>query len=195
MEEGRMAREDVLGDRRKALEEEFFRKQDQQLREQLRTKEQHKKTKQALAEASGITSDEVLARLLDLGISAETLAPLTLVPLVEVAWADGKIDDRERHAVVRAAEEAGIGKQTVAHAMLESWLATRPDRGLRLAWEDYIGDLCRKLSPEDRAKLEHDVLGRARDVAAAAGGFLGLGKKISPEEEAVLAELAAVMRA
>ena len=191
-----MARDEILGDRRKALEEEFFRKQDQKLREQLRAKEQQKKLKQALTDASGITREEGLARLIELGISAETVAALTLVPLVEVAWADGKVDDRERKAILRAAEEAEIGKianGTVAYALLENWLATRPPKSLRLAWEDYVKELCKTLTPEDRIRLER-VLDRARDVAVAAGGFLGVGKKISAEEEAVLAELATAIR-
>ena len=188
-----MARDEILGDRRKALEEEFFHKEDQKLREQLRAKEQQKKLKQALTDASGITREEGLARLIELGISAETVAALTLVPLVEVAWADGKVDDRERKAILRAAEEAGIANGTVAHALLENWLVTRPPKSLRLAWEDYVKELCKKLTPEDRIRLER-VLGRARDVAIAAGGFLGLGKKVSAEEEAVLAELATAIR-
>jgi hypothetical protein len=37
--------------------------------------------------------------------------------------------------------------------------------------------------------LKQDLLGRARGVAEAAGGFLGLGKRISSAEQAVLTEL------
>jgi hypothetical protein len=38
--------------------------------------------------------------------------------------------------------------------------------------------------------MRDKLLGRARAVAEAAGGFLGLGKKISPEEETALGMLA-----
>ena len=37
--------------------------------------------------------------------------------------------------------------------------------------------------------MREKILGRARAVAEAAGGILGFGSKISPEEEVVLAEL------
>jgi hypothetical protein len=37
--------------------------------------------------------------------------------------------------------------------------------------------------------LKQDLLGRARVVAEAAGGFLGLGTRISSAEQAVLTEL------
>ena len=38
--------------------------------------------------------------------------------------------------------------------------------------------------------LRDEVLGRARAVAQATGGFLGMGSKISVEEEVVLGQLA-----
>jgi hypothetical protein len=46
------------------------------------------------------------------------------------------------------------------------------------------------LDPQARQRLRDEVMGRARAVAEAAGGFLGLGRKVSAAEEAVLRELA-----
>jgi hypothetical protein len=46
------------------------------------------------------------------------------------------------------------------------------------------------LSGSERESLKQQILGRARSVAEATGGFLGLGSKISSEEEIILAELA-----
>jgi hypothetical protein len=188
-----MARENVLDDRRRALEEEFFRKQDQKLRDQLRARHQQVDAKRALADASGVSNEEALERLIEHGISAETLAALTLVPMVEVAWADRKVDAREREAILRAAEEIGIHKDTVAHGMLQSWLNTQPKPQLRLAWEEYIKSLAKTLTDDERTRLEQGVIGRARSVAVAAGVILGL-KKISAVEEATLAALAKAMR-
>ena len=37
--------------------------------------------------------------------------------------------------------------------------------------------------------LKRDLLGRARSVAEAAGGFLGFGSKVSQSEQAILDEL------
>src|SRR5262245_61795857 len=41
----------------------------------------------ALGRATGIDDPELLARLAELGIRPETLAALTLIPLIETAWA------------------------------------------------------------------------------------------------------------
>jgi hypothetical protein len=46
------------------------------------------------------------------------------------------------------------------------------------------------LSPKERDEIRASALERARSVAEATGGFLGLTSKISPEEKAVLDELA-----
>ena len=88
--------ERVLGDRRKALEEEFFKKESEKLRARLREQADRETARAALAEASGIGDAEVLDRLVQLGMSAETFAALSLVPLVEVAWASGKVEPQER---------------------------------------------------------------------------------------------------
>ncbi len=183
-------REEVLGDRRRALEEEFFRRQDEKLRAQFREQEHRRQVKQELAQASGITDDAVLTKLMALGIQARTLAPLALVPLVEVAWADGRIESREREAILRAAQAAGVEADSPGYGLLGGWLSTRPESGLRELWMQYTQSLCAALDPEARRALKADILGRARQVAEAAGGFLGLGSKVSAAEDAVLTELA-----
>ena len=78
--------------------------------------------KEALSAASGITDDTVLERLAALNISSETLAALSLIPLVVVAWADGSIDDKERAGVFSRAAEAGVGKGDISHELFERWL-------------------------------------------------------------------------
>lgn len=181
--------EEILRGRRKALEESFFAKQNEKLRRDLREQQAAKARKEALAAASGISDDAVLEQLIALDIAADTVAALALVPLVEVAWADGSIDDKEQAAILTAAEQAGLEKGGASHQLLQSWLAARPDQEVRGAWKDYVNALCNTLSAEPKQALKEQVIGRARAVAEAAGGFLGLGSKISSKEKAVLDEL------
>ena len=181
--------EEILRGRRKALEESFFAKQNEKLRRALREQEAAKVRKEALAAASGISDDAVLEELIALDIAADTVAALALVPLVEIAWADGSIDDKEQAAILAAAEQSGLEKGGASHQLLQSWLAARPGQEVRTAWKDYVNALCNTLSAEPRQALKEQVVGRARSVAAAAGGFLGLGSKISGTEQAVLDDL------
>jgi tellurite resistance protein len=180
---------ELLGDRRKALEESFFAKQNEALRQRLREAEQTKVRKEALSAASGITDDVVLEKLVALNIGSETLAALSLVPLVAVAWADGRIDDKERSAVLSRAEELGLSKQDVSYQLLEGWLAEQPMPELLASWKDYIGALSVTLSHEAKHALKLQLLGRAAVIAEATGGRLGIGQKISRAEKAVLEEL------
>lgn len=182
--------EGVLTERQKALEEEFFRQRERALIEKMREQEQRRQLREALAEASGIHDPATLDRLIEAGVQPRTLAPLALVPLVEVAWADGSIAAREKEAIVRAAEAAGLHKGSAGYALLEGWLEEKPDPKLRQLWAEYVRGLSQSLDPQARQRLREEVMGRARAVAEAAGGFLGLGPKVSAAEEAVLRELA-----
>lgn len=182
--------DEFLGDRRSALEEAFFAKRNEELRQKLRQMDEVRQKKAALAAASGITDDAVLETLGALNIGSDTLTALSLVPLIAVAWADGSIDDKERGAVLSAAAATGIGQQDVSHRMLDQWLARRPGPELLGSWRSYIGALSSAMSPDERRALQRELLDRARSVAEAAGGFLGVGRKVSAPEEAVLQDLA-----
>jgi hypothetical protein len=181
--------EEFLGDRRKALEEEFFAKHNRQLLQQLRQTTAAGTQKEALAAASGITDAAVLEQLAALGLTSETLAALSLVPLVEVAWADGSLDAKEQSALLTAAEQAGLSKNGASYRLLEEWLRERPSPKLLETWKAYVAILSNTLNDQAKQALKQDLLERARLVAEAAGGFLGLGKRISSAEQAVLTEL------
>lgn len=183
--------DEFLGDRRVALEEAFFAKQNEELRRRLQQKGEARLKKESLSAASGITDDAALERLAALGIGSDTLAALALVPLIAVAWADGGIDEKERSAVFSRAAEMGMGKQDVSYLLFARWLAEPPPPALLAAWKDYIGAFSATLSPAAREELRHEILSRARAVAEAAGGFLGIARNVSPAEERVLKEMAA----
>jgi hypothetical protein len=179
---------EILRDRGRSLEDEFFRREDQRLIKQLSELRAAEATREALAKASGITTPAVLDQLLQLGIRAETLAALSVVPLVEVAWADGELDGRERRAVV---EGAGIAPQSAQGGLLEAWLDRRPDAKLLTAWTQTVRAMRSQLAPDAAARLRTGLLEKARAVAAASGGLFGVGSKVSKAEAEMLAKLEA----
>jgi hypothetical protein len=170
------------------LEDSFFLREDQKLIEWQRKLRQQRESREALAQASGIRDEKVLDNLVALGVRPESVAPLALFPIVEVAWADGKLDERERKAVLDAAESRGIKPGQLEHDMLQSWLQHRPAPHLFQAWQHYLAGLLPQMGPDERASLRSELLRRARLVAEAAGGLLGLGK-ISASEAAALERL------
>ncbi len=182
--------DDSLQERGRAMEDLYFQQKDQQLLEKLKKELLQQESLQALERASGIKDAAVLERLSAIGISAESLAALGLIPLVAVAWADDHLDDGEKQAVLQAADISGIDKDSTAHQLLESWLAKKPDSDYLTAWEAYIGQLRGQLDSPTFEQLKLHIVTRAEDVAKAAGGFLGLGSKISGREQAMLDRLA-----
>jgi hypothetical protein len=77
--------------------------------------------------------------------------------------------------------------------MLDSWLMQQPGVELVEAWKRQMRALWPSLSPKERNEIRTSALERARSVAEATGGFLGLTSRISPQEKAVLDELGQVL--
>ncbi|HYE90404.1 MAG TPA: hypothetical protein VEA38_05255 [Terriglobales bacterium] len=145
--------------------------------------------REALAKAAGISNPDVVEKLLQLGVQAETVAALALVPLVEVAWADGELDRKERAAILERARESGLAAGSVEYALLDAWLDRRPDPKLLAAWTHLVRGVSEELGREESARLKADLLDRARAVATASGGVLGIGSKVSSAEAAILRQL------
>lgn len=165
--------ENIFEQRRKALEETFFAKRNQELLDSLRRRLTTAELKQRLSEISGITDDATLEHLVAAGIGPQTLTALMLVPLVMVAWADDIVQKGERRVILRAAAEDGLQPTDPAYRLLESWLDEKPDQRLLSDWKAYLQALKQRLSPETIDELRDKIVGRARRVARITGGFYG----------------------
>jgi len=187
--------EGILADREKALEELFFEKRNRELAERLRVDREQAEAAEGLAALTGLQDSALLDTLIGLNLRVETWAALSLLPLVEVAWADGEVDAKERDAVLSAAEANGVTRNTPSWELLENWRAERPAAGYLEAWGASIVAICAHLQPAERAAMQAEVTGRARRVAEATGGFLGLGNRVSSDEQRVLDELSKAFKA
>jgi hypothetical protein len=180
----------TLEERGRALENQFFEKENQKKLEALRSKDAAQATREDLRKASGMTDEAVLDKLVALGLKTNTIAALSLVPLIEVAWADGEIQDNERSAILQGAHGKGLEQGSDGYELLQSWLRKPPTSELFDAWTAYIKALAAQLNDEQNKLLKNQIVGFAKMVAASAGGFLGIGK-VSAGEEKVLARIEA----
>ncbi len=183
--------EGFLDDRRKALEDSFFHKRNAALMNELRQQLELEAKRKKLAAVSGISDISLLDRFIRLKMEADTVAALSLVPLVQVAWADDELDKKELDTILHAATDSGIEKGSASYRCLESWLDQKPDEELNEAWRLYVKELTRTLLPADKDAMRDGLLERARKVAQATGGVLGVGSKISAVEQKILDELMA----
>lgn len=182
-------------DHQRGLQDGFYAPTRSELRESIREAEHARSAQmESLAEASGIKDVAMLEQLVVAGVGCEALAALTLYPLVAVAWADGRIDARERETVLGAAERSGLAPDSTSYRLLVDWLDhTPPDALLLAAWKGLVAELCAEMDEAARARFETEILGRTRAVANASGGFLALDKT-SNAEQRVLDELMSAFR-
>ena len=172
-----------------ALGNGFFSGSAEGLREHLQLRLEERAARDRIAEATGITDTKVLAELAGLGIRVDTLSALTLIPLIDVAWVDGDMDERERQAVLDGAVGTGIERGSTSYRLLEIWIEEAPPPDLALLWRDFTRALCAQLSAGQVERLRGNILGRARDVAAAAGDTQERSPHVSDQEEQRLTEL------
>jgi hypothetical protein len=175
----------TLEERGRALENQFYDKENKDKLAAMKSKLDSQRSKDELRKVSGMSDEAVLDKLVGLGLGANTIAALSLVPLIQVAWADGEIQDNERTAILQGAHGKGLEQGSDGYELLQSWLKRQPADDLFQAWEAYIKALASQLNDEQNRLLKNQIVGFAKMVAAAAGGILGFGK-VSASEEKVL---------
>ncbi len=176
----------------KDLEEKFFAKENERLLREFRDKAKIEEKRKALHAVVKVKDPAIIEHLLELGVGPESIVAVALVPLAAVAWADGTLSDKERKAVLNAAAERGVKPGTANYTLLEAWLKEKPSQKLIDAWKKYTRGIWEQLTKEEQVLMRVNIVGRAREVAVAAGGFLGVSS-ISPKEEALLKELEKVL--
>lgn len=186
-----MPEKDIFAEREHWLEEEYFRKQNQELIEKMHQRQSLAEDRQRLAESTGLKDEEALGGLQELGFTAETIGLLHLVPLVEVAWAEGGVADRERNLIIKIARARGIASGSAADQMLSAWLTVRPTERFFAATLHATRLLLEALPPEQREQSRDSLIAYCNQIAGVmSGGILGRGQ-ISEEEQQLIAHIAA----
>ncbi|MGB9004569.1 MAG: hypothetical protein WCB96_02470 [Candidatus Aminicenantales bacterium] len=178
-----------LHTRGRVLEDLFFFKQDIVLTEKKRQLQKMQLNLKTLSGISGITNEVILRKLTELNIQVEVLATLSIIPLVEVAWADGIIDDKEREAILQEAESFGIFEGQANRSLFEHWLRNQPPKEMIESWIFYMQGLCQLLNESERRALKSDLLQRVRKVVEAEGGKPGAKPRVSRRKNDVLLRL------
>ncbi len=171
-----------LDDLRAAHEGEYFSKRDRALIEQLRAKLAVERAALDI-EDSGLQDPELAETLAGLGINRDTIPVLHLVPIVQVGWASGSIEESERVLLERAARQSGVQEGSVAWDAFQKMLTSPPDRTLYDASLAYIV----AMEPESNCQ---SLLDTARSVADATGGLFGLLGNVEKAERDALQEIA-----
>jgi hypothetical protein len=177
----------------RAREEEHFRKKDRELIEKLRQADAAAKARRALEQEAGVHDPEMLRELDQLGFTPDTIALLPLVPVLQVAWAEGSVTSAERSLVINLARSRGIAAGSAADRRLKEWLEHKPSEGTFHKATRLIAAI---IDSPDRGALHasgNELFEYCDKIAHASGGIFGIGR-VSPEERAALNEIAAAVK-
>jgi hypothetical protein len=181
--------DDGLAGRKRKLEEDYFRKQDQELIERMRRAAILAQERDALEAKTGLRDPELLKDLQGLGFHPETVVLLPLVPLLQMAWVEGGVSPQERALIVDLARKRGIAEGSAADRQLSEWLSRPPEAGVFAKAGRLIRAMLDAGSQETGSLSPEDLVKYCESIAAASGGLLGIGR-VSAEERALLGRIA-----
>jgi len=187
-----MTHKDSLFERGRTLEDDYFRKKDQELIEKIRSAAAAVRSRVEMGQKVGIMDPETLAELEALGFTPDTVVLLPLAPAVQMAWAEGGVSAAERGLIVKLARSRGIEEGSVADQTLAEWMNVRPGNQVF----EHATRLIRAMlaSPGADQVTADDLVTHYESIAAASGGILGMNR-ISAEERLLLTALAKQLKA
>jgi len=170
-------------------EDKYFERKTSEWREDKRREKRleaiRQKERENLAEVLD-TTEAVAEEAIELGFDAETARVLPLVPMIQAAWADGKIQVAERGKIEELAEEYGIDFEGPDGEFFEAMLEERPSD----VFFERVDRVIAHLVESSESFSNQSLVEQVREVAKASGGFFGLTNPISEEEQEVLDEFA-----
>lgn len=183
-----MPEHDAFADRGRALEEDYFRKKDRELIEKMRRAAAAESAQAEMKRTTGLTDPLLLQELYELGFTPDTVSLLPLVPVIEVAWAEGGITPAERDLIVKFAHSRGIDETSPAGSRLSEWMSNRPAASVFERAGRLIAAMLDSGSEEARRGLTaQDLVAYCEKIAGASGGIFGTSlRSVTGEERALL---------
>ena len=191
-----MAEHDSLAERGRSLEEEYFRRKDRELIERMRNARAAEHARGEISRKTGLQDPELLQQLQELGFTPETVDLLPLVPVLEMAWAEGEITAAERTLIVKFARNLGVAEHSAGDEQLQQWIEIRPDDTVFRGATRLIAAMLESGSNfAGRSLTADDLVAYLEEIATASGGILGLRMmSVSSEERALLTRIASELK-
>lgn len=177
----------------RAREDEYFWRKDQELIAKMQRAAAAEQAQRELGAKAGLNDPEVVEELAALGFTTDTVDLLPLMPLIQVAWADGGVSDAERQLIMTLARSRGVAEASASDRQLSTWLATRPDAHVFTRSTRLIRAMLTSPTASQANMAPDELVRYCEEIAAASGGILGM-KKISAEERALLAQIATELK-
>ena len=144
-----------------------------------------------------MNDNSLIAELRFLGIDKDSLRVVMLLPLIQVAWADGVIQNAERTMILEIASKHALLSED-GERILEGWLLNAPS-------QDYLtrGRRCLKalaarsgfdLGDGMSTRTLAQVLEMCERVAESSGGLFGLLWSVDAREREAINQIASALQ-
>ncbi len=161
--------------------------QREEIRDQLGESAIAMQKQRVLAETQRAHLPSLEQRVAALGFDGDARGLFDLLPLIHVAWADGAIQAGERAMILNLLQIRGLAPQKALLTM-EALLEKPPSKPYM---EESLAVL-REVVGDD-AEQAKTIVGLCIVLAEAAGGFLGIFRRIAPEERDMIEKVAAAL--
>jgi hypothetical protein len=135
--------------------------------------------------------EAIIEALHSLGIDRASYKVIALLPLVDMAWADGRVQEEERRLILRyAADHGRLGGEGLR--VLENWLAFEPSAETKMRGRAIVAALLQRKEGFGHTLMgghDLDVLEMCEAVAKAAGKLFGVVSVVTPAERKALADI------
>lgn len=141
--------------------------------------------RRAIESSVGTDDAGIVDRIEQLGFNGDSIRVLDVLPLVHVAWADGRIQKGERALILSVLEKRGIPPRSDASLFIESLLEARPSETFLAESLALLVDLAQKTGAN-----RDDIVELCAKVADAGGGLLAFGARTTDAEKTLIGDVA-----
>ena len=170
-----MEERNAIRERGHAPEEEWAQQWARNAVAKLRATRLEDEERRRLADATRISSPELITRMRALGFDAESAGLLFLVPLVGMSGADGTVSYAERVLVKDMARRGDLQPGSRAWAILDGWLLEPPPRETLDEMLALLRDVLVAMPADQRSEVRSRLRSALDRVGRVSGGFLGVG--------------------
>jgi hypothetical protein len=159
-----------------------------ELRDKVDEAAQRLAKRREIEKTAGTDDAAIVDRLEQLGFNGESIKVLDVLPLIHIAWADGRIQKSERALILSILEQRGIPPQSDASLFVEALLEARPSETFLAESLALLVDLAAKTGAN-----KDDVVDLCAKVAEAGGGLLSFAGKTTDSERALIKDVATAL--
>ena len=134
---------------------------------------------------SKLDDPALLALVEEFGLDETTYPALQFIPLLYIAWSDGKIQSGEARKIRKIANQRGLASGAVGK-VLDEWLAHKPDDTF---FQGGLNLFLRIVQHSKSRQEITDIISLCNEVAHCAGGLFGMAYSVSKEEIEALEEI------